>query len=123
MPTLLDTCIIIDFIRAKAEATAYIQSLKSSPHISVVTVTELLTGVRNKKEQAQIQTIIDTSIVLDVTEEIATMAGHWLNQYFKSHGVGLGDGLIAATAEVHRLQVATLNLKHFPMFPDLKRPY
>lgn len=123
MPTLLDTCIIIDFIRAKEEATAYIQSLKGSPHISVVTVTELLTGVRNKKEQAQIQIIIDTSIVLDVTEEIATLAGHWLNQYFKSHGVGLGDGLIAATAEVHGLQVATLNLKHFPMFPELKRPY
>lgn len=123
MSVLLDTCIIIDYIRAIEKAEDYIESLEESPSISVVTVAELLTGARNKKEREQIQTIIDASTVLDVDEEIATLAGNWLNQYFKSHGVGLGDGLIAATAEANGLEIATLNLKHFPMFPNLKRPY
>jgi len=30
---------------------------------------------------------------------------------------------IAATAEHHGLKLATLNVKHFPMFPKLKRAY
>lgn len=123
MPVLLDTCIIIDYIRAIKEAKDYIESMEEQPYISVITITELLTGARNKKERTQIQAIIDNSSVLDIDEEIAVLAGNWLNKYFKSHGVGLGDGYIAATAETHGLELATLNIKHFPMFPDIKRPY
>ena len=41
----------------------------------------------------------------------------------RSHGVGLPDALIAATAERAELHLASCNLKHFPMFPNLKRPY
>ena len=33
------------------------------------------------------------------------------------------DAIIAATAEHHGLRLATLNVKHFPMFPKLKRAY
>ena len=33
------------------------------------------------------------------------------------------DAVIAATAMHHGLELVTLNLKHFPMFPDLQRPY
>ena len=123
MPVLIDTCVIIDYIRAIKEAKDYIESLEEQPYISVITITELLTGARNKKERTQIQTIIDNSNVLEIDEEIATLAGNWLNKYFKSHGVGLGDGYIAATAEIHGLEVVTMNIKHFPMFPDIKRPY
>ena len=32
-------------------------------------------------------------------------------------------GLIAATAEHHGLDLATLNVKHFPMFKRLKAAY
>jgi predicted nucleic acid-binding protein len=34
-------------------------------------------------------------------------------------GFGLGDYLIAATAEVEGLDLATLNVRHFPMIKDL----
>ena len=33
------------------------------------------------------------------------------------------DALIAATAKAHGLPLATLNIKHFPMFDGLTRPY
>ncbi len=125
MPILIDTCILIDYLKKEAKATNYIESLKSPPYISVITIAELLTGSRNIKERKQIERIIhDTSIVLDIDEEIATIAGNMLNTFYKSHGVDLGDGLIAATAKHHGLAVATLNIKHFsPMLPDIKKPY
>jgi predicted nucleic acid-binding protein len=31
--------------------------------------------------------------------------------------------LIAATALAEGLEIATLNISHFPMFPDLARPF
>ena len=40
-----------------------------------------------------------------------------------SHGIDIPDAIIAATAEHHGLRLATLNVKHFPMFPKLKRAY
>jgi predicted nucleic acid-binding protein len=61
--------------------------------------------------------------LLPVTSDIARRAGEWLKHYRCSHGVDDSDSIIAATAEHHRLPLATLNLKHFPMFPKLKAAY
>jgi len=42
----------------------------------------------------------------------------------RSHqGIGLGDYLIAATAEVEGLDLATLDVRRFPMIEDLKAPF
>jgi predicted nucleic acid-binding protein len=41
--------------------------------------------------------------------------GHYLKSYAKSHGVELGDALIAACASSEDLQLWTRNKKHYPM--------
>lgn len=47
-----------------------------------------------------------------------------MRRYRRSHNrIGLGDYLIAATADVQDLQLATLNVWHFPMFEQLKPPF
>jgi hypothetical protein len=47
-----------------------------------------------------------------------------MGEYRQSHsGIGLGDYLIAATALTGGLELATLNVRHFPMFPGLTRPF
>jgi predicted nucleic acid-binding protein len=38
-------------------------------------------------------------------------------------GIGRGDCLIAATALTEGLDLATLNIRHYPMFPGLSRPF
>jgi predicted nucleic acid-binding protein len=38
-----------------------------------------------------------------------------------NQGIGLGDYLMAATAE--GLDLATLNVRHFPMIKDLQAPF
>jgi predicted nucleic acid-binding protein len=44
-------------------------------------------------------------------------------RYGKSHGVGLVDALIAATAKLHGYRLVTLNKKHFPMLDNVLIPY
>lgn len=47
-----------------------------------------------------------------------------MRRYRRSHsGIGLGDYLIAATQQVHGVPLATLNVRHFPMLPDLTPPF
>ena len=52
--------------------------------------------------------------ILPVTVEIAELSGRLIADEKKaSHTAGVADTLIAATALVHGLQVATLNRNHF----------
>ena len=51
------------------------------------------------------------------------IARKFARHFQASHGLDVSDALIAATAEQHGLALATLNIKHFPMFKGLKRPY
>jgi hypothetical protein len=61
--------------------------------------------------------------VADVTREIAENAGDLRARYGKSHGTGLADALIAATAIANGYQLATRNRKHYPMLKSLVTPY
>ena len=53
----------------------------------------------------------------------AVRGGLFRRDYGKSHGVGLADALIAATAELAQATLVTLNAKHFPMLPTVLVPY
>lgn len=120
---LFDTCVVIDLIRGHDAAGAFVKALSGQPALSVVTVTELYGGVRSASERRIIDHILATNIVHEVTLEIATLAGEYVRQFGPSHSVDAVDALIAATARVNGLELATLNLKHFPMFKGLRRPY
>jgi len=43
---LLDTDVLIDFLRSRAEAISYLESLLEPPLISALTVAELYAGIR-----------------------------------------------------------------------------
>jgi predicted nucleic acid-binding protein len=58
---------------------------------------------------------------LPVDEVTARRAGEFARRFRRSHpGIGIADHLIAATADVHGLELATLNVKHFPMWRGLR---
>src|ERR1044071_5568218 len=61
--------------------------------------------------------------IVPVDQTIASMGGLNLRDYGKSHGVGLADAIIAATAEVRKADLVTLNKKHFPMLTNIIVPY
>ncbi len=97
--------------------------LSMRPSISVVSITELYAGARSVAEEDRIARLLSGMRALPVTADIARSAGQLSKHYRASHGVDDFDALIAATAEHHGLALATLNVKHFPMFPRLAAPY
>jgi len=57
--------------------------------------------------------------IIPLDAEIAQKGGLYRRDYGPSHGVGLADALIAATAELQQARLVTLNAKHFPMLEVL----
>ena len=123
MTILLDTSILIDVLRETAHAREWMDQLESIPSISVVTLTELTAGAKSQREELLIQELARRLKLLPVGHDVATSAGGHMKHFGKSHSVELADALIAATAEHHGLKLATLNVKHFPMFKKLRAPY
>jgi hypothetical protein len=123
MSLLLDTCILIDYLRGKERSVDYLEGLGVAPTISVITVMELTAGAKGKREESQMAELFSAFNVIDVDRVVAEEAGRLLAQYARSHAVDPPDALIAATARCHDLDLVTHNIKHFPMFKGLKRPY
>ncbi len=123
MTILLDSCVVIDGLRNHAPAVDFIMSLSARPHLSVISVSELRAGQRGERDRRGIDALLAGSTLLDIDHAIAESAGDFLLRFQKSHGLDIADALIAATAEHHGLRLATLNLKHFPMFPGLAAAY
>ncbi len=120
---LIDTDVLIDFLRGVEAAKAFIASLPEQAYISAITVAELHVGVRNGKERAALTEFLDTLETIALDAELASEGGLLRRDYGKSHGVGLNDALIAATALKNRLQLVTLNSKQYPMVKNLAAPY
>ena len=124
MKYLVDTTILIDHLRGRAEASSWLlANHETGLVISVITRAEILGGMRPKEETAT-QLLLSQLATLLIDIAIADAAAKYRRLYFKSHGLLLPDALIAATAKVHNLVVATLNDRDFPMTDvRIERPY
>jgi predicted nucleic acid-binding protein len=120
---LLDTCILIDHLRDHPPAVEYIGQLSAQPLLSAVTVAEIYVGVRNRAETRRAEMLLDRFDVFGIDGEIARRGGGFRRAFARSHGTGLLDALIAATAQVHGARLVTRNARHFPMLDDLLVPY
>ena len=118
---LVDTNIIIDFFRGSKEAEQFITENCDNIIISVITISELYTGVRGKKEEEQLKGFLSLFDLLPFNNDLAITSGYLKNQYYKSHNSGLADCMIAATALAHDMILVTNNFKHFPIIEEKKR--
>src|SRR5947208_10167387 len=116
---LLDTDVSIDYLRGRSEAARLIAELGDRPIISCITVAELYSGVREGKEVSDLESFLRASVVAEVDEQIARLAGLYRRDFGRSHGVGLADAVIAATAAKWGAILVTLNAKHFPMVTNI----
>ncbi len=120
---LLDTNVVVDFLRREPASVAWFDALEESAAISTVSLTELYAGARSQRDERDIIAIRQQLTLLPIGEEIGERAGSIMRHFHRSHGIDIPDAIIAATAEHHGLKLATLNVRHFPMFPKLKRAY
>ena len=120
---LIDTDILIDFFRGYTKAIAFINNSSSRIILSSIVVAELYAGIRDEEERKHIDNFISLFCVIPVNVEIAKAGGLYKSQYGKSHGVGLADAILAATAQIENAELKTLNIKHYPMLKGLKPAY
>ena len=125
MKPLVDTDVWIDFLRGLQAARKFVRALPDETAISAVSVAELYAGVREGTERDALAALIASLDVIDVTVRVAERGGLIRRDFGKSHGLGLNDALIAATALEHGLRLCTLNVKHYPAVPhrQLRRAY
>ena len=120
---LLDTDVLIDYLRDRGEAVRYFEGLLAPTATSAVTVAELYAGVRNAEEEAAVESLLSTLHIFEIDAAIAKRAGLFRRKYLRSHQVEIPDALIAATSAVHEAQLVTLNRRHYPMLPRVLVPY
>jgi predicted nucleic acid-binding protein len=120
---LLDTSIIIDILRGSQPALEYARRLTEPPTCSEITRVEVLRGLRSDERRAT-ERLFGTLRWAPVDESVARRAGELGRRYRRSHrGLATADLIIAASAIELGLELATLNVRHFPMVPDLAAPY
>jgi len=123
---LLDTSILVDVLRGYTEARDWIDSIAEAHRFtSVITAAELIAGCRNRAEQRKIERELQVYTPVWLDQDISQEALDLYRRFYLSHGIGFHDCLIAATAIRRKYRVATLNLKHFKIFSNIKanRPY
>ena len=124
MPGLvLDTDVLIDFLRGRMEAVEYLEGVSDELLTSAVTVAELFAGVREGEERRIVEELLEEFRVIPVTREVAEAGGLHQRDYRKTHDLQLADALIAATVEREQATLVTLNDKHFPMLKQVVVPY
>lgn len=125
MTVLIDTSVLIDHLRGVPAASRTLLSCRDhgALHASEVTRLEVLAGMRPEEEVAT-SGLLRHLEWLPVTTAIAEEGGRLGRQWLPGHrGIDSADLAIAGTALVHDLALVTRNVRHFPMFADLRAPY
>lgn len=122
--TIVDSSVLIDASRRRPTALAFLaQAAEAGPVASSVLVrTELSFGAKSD-EIERIADLLDQIEWHEVTLSIADLAGQVGIPYRRSHDIGTVDLILAATTIEMGGSLATLNVRDFPMFPDLQPPY
>jgi len=123
---LVDTDILIDYLRGHPKAVRFVTESADDIVVSAMSVAELFAGVRGEAqepEQRALQGFLELFAILPVTATVAKTGGIYRRDYGPSHGVGLADAIIAATAVAAEATLQTLNVRHYPMFPGIEPAY
>jgi predicted nucleic acid-binding protein len=120
---VFDTSVLIDILRNDQAALDYVRGVSEVPTCSEVTRIEVLRGLRSA-ERIGAEQLFRTIHWVPVDEPLARRAGE-LGRRWSRHrpAISLADLAVAATTEQVDAELATTNVRHFPMFEGLQAPY
>jgi len=119
---VLDTSILIDLLRGHPQAVDYLNGLDAVPACSEITRIEVLRGMRSSERSAT-ETLFQALDWVPVDEGLSRRAGHLGRRWRQSHTLSSADMAIAATVDELDSELATRNVRHFPMLEGLRPPY
>jgi predicted nucleic acid-binding protein len=109
---LIDTDVLIAHLRGNSKGLLSAAFVNES-YVSYYTVGELLQGVRNRREMRSIEEFLQEFSIHWGSEAVHKKAIGLLKKYALTDGLHMSDAIIAATAQEMRVQLITLNEKHF----------
>jgi predicted nucleic acid-binding protein len=119
---LIDSTVLIAYLKGAPGARDLIRPAiaDSDAAASVLSRVEIEGGMRSG-ERSAVARLMDALHLVPVSDPIAARAGQLSRRYRRSHqGIDVVDFVIAATAELAGAELATLNVKHFPMIAGLR---
>jgi len=118
---LVDTSVIVEFLRVKGKETIYEKILaeKVQPVVSFITPAELWAGesVWEVKEKAKLLEIVLSGVEV-VFPGVSTLK--LAGKLRAKHKISLLDAFVAAAAIEQNLSLATLNTKDFEKIKEVK---
>ena len=125
--TIIDTDILIDFLRNRKESVEFVAQLEKKKIIlssTAINAFELYYGAHKSKQSIQTlqatKNLLDRLVLFPLTPRSAQRAGHiYAELELKGNPIGLRDTFIAAIALTRRCSVATKNIGHFQKVKDL----
>jgi len=120
---VIDTCIFIDFLRAKDKKTTVLYSIPDNIqiYISSVTLYELLMGATNEQKEEDIRLLTESLVILPFDEDVSRRASEIYHRLRKENKmIEFRDIFIAATCLVNGLPVISTNKNHFQRIQGLE---
>jgi len=117
---IVDSDVLIWYMRGQAQAKRVVDGLGAF-RISAVTYMEILQGVRSNAElRALKQFMVNRRVECVPIDHAATdRAVYLMEKYGLSHGLRMGDALIAAAVDIRGETLLTANVSHYRMIPGL----
>jgi predicted nucleic acid-binding protein len=118
---LFDTDIFIWVQRGNEKAARLVDRSKQR-YLSVFSYMELLQSAKDGEQLRRTHDFISAFdfVVLPLTENIGHRALIYLEEHTLSHGLRVGDAIIAATAAENKMMLISSNAKHFRPIKELK---
>lgn len=122
---LVDTSVVVGYLRGKEEAIELLDSMEGEINSSYVCLAELYEGIARATDQTKAEEAVQKffnslSNIYSVDENVAKQFGTLRAQLKKKGNIIEDlDLLIAATALVHNLTLLTFNKKHFTHVENL----
>jgi predicted nucleic acid-binding protein len=126
LSALVDTSVLVDYLRGVGQARQLLRSAFERGDTvagSMLMRVELAIGTR-PAERRRTEALLAAIRWLPVDAAIAKDAESLTRRYARTHsGIDAVDYCVAASARVHQLALWTLNVRHSPMFPNLRAPW
>ncbi|WP_457754123.1 type II toxin-antitoxin system VapC family toxin [Thermococcus sp.] len=117
---ILDTYVVIDFLRGKRETIEKLKELRKTYQFIVTTITafELYLGAyrsqKRGKRLLEVKAFLNTLLILELDEVSAEIAGKIATELSKDgEPIDVRDLLIGSIAISHSIPLLTNNVKHF----------
>ncbi|ALM76006.1 type II toxin-antitoxin system VapC family toxin [Thermococcus barophilus] len=117
---ILDTDVVIDFLRGKRETIEKLKELRKTYQFIITTITafELYLGAyksqKREKRLLEVKAFLNTLLILELDEVSAEIAGKIAAELSKDgEPIDVRDLLIGSIAISHSIPLLTNNVKHF----------